>query len=93
MLFTAADLAAVLVQDLPPEVPRIVEAHFFDGESNFKIQRRYQLKRWELEAMIEADTVDGAWLCTIVAKGRCRTLFMDAAGISYEHQDDSNIHG
>jgi hypothetical protein len=44
MLFTAADLAAALVQDLPPEVRTFVEAHFFDGESIFKIQRRYKLK-------------------------------------------------
>ena len=43
-----------LVNDLPPDVRKIVEAHFFDGESIFKIQRRYKMKRRDLEAMIEA---------------------------------------
>ena len=54
MLSSAAELAAALVQDLPPDIRSIVEAHFFDGESIFKIQRRYKLKRRDLEAMIEA---------------------------------------
>jgi hypothetical protein len=54
MLSTAADLAAALVNDLPPDVRNIVEAHFYDGDSIFKIQRRYKLKRRDLEAMIEA---------------------------------------
>jgi hypothetical protein len=54
MLSTAADLASNLVLDLPPDVRKIVEAHFFDGESIFKIQRRYKLKRRDLESMIEA---------------------------------------
>jgi len=54
MISTAADLAVVLVQELPPDVRKIMEAHFFDGESIFTIQRRYKLKRRDLEAMIEA---------------------------------------
>jgi hypothetical protein len=54
MLSTAAELAAALVRDLQPEVRKIVEAHFFDGESIFTIQRRYKLKRRDLETMIEA---------------------------------------
>jgi hypothetical protein len=54
MLSTAADLAAALVNDLPPDVRNIVEAHFFDGESIFTIQRRYKMRRRDLEAMIEA---------------------------------------
>jgi hypothetical protein len=33
------------------------EAHFFDGESIFKIQRRYKLKRRDLGKMIEAALV------------------------------------
>lgn len=53
----AADLAAAIVNDLQPDVQRIVEAHFFDGESIFKIQRRYKLKRRDLEAMIKAALV------------------------------------
>ena len=44
MLSTAADLAAALVKDLPPDVRKIEEAHFFDGESIFTIQRRHNLK-------------------------------------------------
>jgi hypothetical protein len=35
--------------DLPPDIRRIMEAHFFDGESIFKLRRRYKLKRWDLE--------------------------------------------
>jgi hypothetical protein len=57
MLSTAADLAAALVHDLPPDIRKIVEAHFFDGESIFKIQRRYKLKRRDLESMIQAALV------------------------------------
>jgi hypothetical protein len=53
MIFTPAELAATLVQDLPPHVRKIVEARFFDGESILKIQRRYKLKRRDLEAMIQ----------------------------------------
>ena len=54
MISTAADLAAALVQDLPPNLQNMVVAHFCDGESIFKIQRRYKLKSRELEATIEA---------------------------------------
>jgi hypothetical protein len=57
MIFTAPELAVAVVKDLPPEVRMVVEAHFFDGESIFKIQRRYNLKRRDLEAMIEAALV------------------------------------
>jgi len=57
MLSNAADLAAAVVADLPPDVRKIVEAHFFDGDSIFKIQRRYKMKRRDLEAMIEAALV------------------------------------
>jgi hypothetical protein len=57
MIFTAAELAATVVKELPPDVRTVVEAHFFDGESIFKIQRRYKLKRRDLEAMIEAALV------------------------------------
>jgi len=57
MLSTAAELAATLVNDLPPDVRSIVEAHFFDGESIYKIQRRYKMKRRDLEVMIEAALV------------------------------------
>jgi hypothetical protein len=55
MLSTAADLEAALVNDFPPDVRKIVEAHFFDGESIFNIQRRYNLKHCDPgEFMIEA---------------------------------------
>jgi len=57
MISTAADLTAALVQGLPPDVRKIVEAHFFDGESIFKIQRRYKLKRRDLEMLIQAALV------------------------------------
>ncbi len=49
--------AAALVQDLPPDLQDIVEAHLFDGESLFKIQRRYKLERRVLEALIAAALV------------------------------------
>lgn len=42
---------------LPPDVRKIVEAHFFDGESIFTIQRRYKIKRRDLDALIEAALV------------------------------------
>lgn len=51
---TAADLAVTLVNDLPPDLRKVVEAYFFDGESVGKIQRRHKLKRQDLEAIIEA---------------------------------------
>ena len=54
MISTAAELAVALVADLPPEVRTIVEAHFFDGESVFKIQRQRKMKRRDLKATIEA---------------------------------------
>jgi hypothetical protein len=54
MISTAAELAAAIVADLPPDVRKIVEAHFFDGDSIFKIQRRYRMRRRDLEEMIEA---------------------------------------
>ena len=57
MISTASDLAVALVHGLPPDVRKIVEAHFFEGESIFTIQRRYKLKRRDLEAMIEAALV------------------------------------
>jgi hypothetical protein len=57
MLSNPADLAAALVHDLPSDIRSIVEAYFFDGESIFKLQRRYKLKRRDLEAMIEAALV------------------------------------
>jgi hypothetical protein len=34
-----------------------MEAHFFDDESIFNLQRRYKLKRRDLEAIIEAALV------------------------------------
>lgn len=57
MIFTAAELAATVLKDLPPDLRMVVEAHFFDGESIFQIQRHYKLKRRDLEAMIEAALV------------------------------------
>ena len=53
MISTAAELATALVKELPPDVRKLVEAHFFDGESLFKIQRHHGMKRRDLEAMIE----------------------------------------
>jgi hypothetical protein len=60
LICIAAELAAVLVHDLPSDLRKIVEAHFFDGESIFKIQCRLKLKRRDLEAMIEAVRVADA---------------------------------
>ena len=57
MISTAADLAAAAVNELPPDVRKIVEAHFFEGESIFTIQRRYKIKRRDLDALIEAALV------------------------------------
>jgi hypothetical protein len=42
MISTAAELAAALVEDLPPDIRSIVEAHFLGGESIFTMQRRYK---------------------------------------------------
>lgn len=57
MLSSPADLAAALVNDLPPEIRKIVEAHFFDGESVFKLQRRHKMKRRDIEGMIDVALV------------------------------------
>ena len=51
MISTAAELATALVKELPPDVRSIMEAHFFDGESLFKIQRRHKVKRRDMEAI------------------------------------------
>ncbi len=53
MIFTAAELADSLVRDLPTEVRKVVEAHFFDGESLFKIQRRVNLNCRDVSKIIE----------------------------------------
>ena len=95
MLSTAARLAAALVNDLPPEVRKSLDAHFLDGKASFKIQRWHKLKRRDLEAMSEADRVYGAWLCTIAAKGcvtPCSWTPQESQVERCEHQDDSNIH-
>ncbi len=57
MISTAAELTAALVKYLPPHIRSIVEAHCFDGESIFKIQRQRKMKRRNLEALIEATLV------------------------------------
>jgi hypothetical protein len=57
MIITAAEIVAAVVNDLPPDIRMVVEAHFFDGESIFRIQCRYKLKRHDLEAMIETALV------------------------------------
>jgi hypothetical protein len=57
MISTADNLAAALVHDLPPDIRKIVEAHFFDGESIFIIQRRHKLKRRDLQTMVHAALV------------------------------------
>lgn len=57
MISTPAEVAAALVKDLSPDIRKIVEAHFFDGESVLKIQRRYKLKRRDVEAMIEVSLI------------------------------------
>ena len=57
MISTAAELAAANVEELPLDVRKLVEAHFFYGESLFKIQRRHKLKLRDMEAMIEAALV------------------------------------
>jgi hypothetical protein len=49
MIFNPADLAAFRFQALPPDIPEMVGAHFFDGESIFTTQRRYKLKGRDLE--------------------------------------------
>jgi DNA-directed RNA polymerase specialized sigma24 family protein len=53
MLATAADFVSFATSALPPDVRTVVEAHFLDGDSIFKIQRRFGVKRRDVEAMIE----------------------------------------
>jgi hypothetical protein len=57
MIANPTELASILLEDLPPDVRTVVEAHFFDGESLFKLQRSHKLKRRDMEAMIEAALV------------------------------------
>ena len=57
MISSSTELVAEVLSDLPPDVRTVMEAHFLDGESVFKIQRRYKLKRRDLEALIEAALV------------------------------------
>jgi hypothetical protein len=44
MISTAADLAAALVADLPPEAQDIVVVHFFDGEIDFQNSTTVQIE-------------------------------------------------
>jgi hypothetical protein len=54
VILTASELLTTALNDLPPNDRAIVEAHFFDGESMFKIQRHRKMRRRDLENMIEA---------------------------------------
>lgn len=54
MLANAAEFVSFATSALPPDVRTIVEAHFLDGDSVFKIQRRFGVKRRDVEAIIEA---------------------------------------
>jgi hypothetical protein len=40
----SADLAAALVNDLPPDVRSILKSHFFDGESSFQNPASLQIE-------------------------------------------------
>lgn len=57
VILNAAELLSATLKEMSPYNRAVLEAHFFDGESIFKIQRRYNLKRRDLEAMIEAALV------------------------------------
>jgi len=54
MILNAAELVAAALNELPSEIRTLVEAHFFDCESVFKIQRHHQMKRRDIEATIAA---------------------------------------
>jgi hypothetical protein len=53
VILTASELVTTIVSDLPPDVRSIIEQHFQDGESVFKIQRQCWMKRRDVEAKIE----------------------------------------
>lgn len=53
MLATPTELVTALVDGLPPELRKLVEAHFFDGESVYRLQRQRKMKRRDLEAMLD----------------------------------------
>jgi len=53
MLANAAEFVSFATSALPPDVRTVVEAHFLEGDSVLKIQRRFGVKRRDVEAMIE----------------------------------------
>ncbi len=53
MILNPTELAADLMCDLPPDVRAVMDAHFVDGHSVHMIQRHQNIKRRDLETMIE----------------------------------------
>ena len=53
MLSAAADLAATLVNDLPPNVRAVVEAHFFDVDASFA-KNVHLTERFKLQLRADA---------------------------------------
>lgn len=52
VILTGNDLLTAALEELPFNVRGLVEAHFFDGESIFKIQRYHKIRRRKIEASI-----------------------------------------
>jgi DNA-directed RNA polymerase specialized sigma24 family protein len=56
VILSIPELAAALAE-LPTDTRTMVESHFLDGDSTFRIQRQRQMKRREVEAAIGAAVV------------------------------------
>jgi DNA-directed RNA polymerase specialized sigma24 family protein len=54
MMSTPSELVAAVMSDLPPDLRSLVEAHFYEGDSVVKIQRRHRLKRKVVAATLES---------------------------------------
>jgi len=57
MILSLPELAAVALDQLPTNIRSMVDSHFLDGESVFKIQRQRRMKRWDVEVAIRAAVV------------------------------------
>lgn len=72
MLLSLGELVAQVVTELPADLRSIVESHYLEGASVYKIQRQRGMKRREVEAILTAalemmrttlrrQGIDGIW--------------------------------
>ena len=54
VILTAADLLSAALDELSPDIRSMMDAHFFDGDSTFRIQRQRHMKRRDVETVIGA---------------------------------------